>query len=251
MQTLGATAAERLDRVLARADAYRLLAAAFRDPDGPLPGDLETDALIDAIEALGVTVDPAEREVVRAIDDRPARAGEHRAIFGHTVAHGCPPYETEYGRRHIFGQAQELADIGGFYGAFGLRPANDGERLDHISCELEFLAIVALKEAYAVARGHDDAAVISRDAAGAFLRDHPGRWLLALAGRIGRSAPHTGFAVLASLAARVVEAHATELGVAPDHLGPDDIRPIEDEPEGFVFTCGVDDADPAIGGRAP
>ncbi len=248
MQTLGAPAAERLDRVLARADAYRLLAAAFCDPDGPLPGDLETDALIDAVEALGVTVAPSEREAVRAIDDRPARASEHRAIFGHTVAHGCPPYETEYGRRHIFGQAQELADIGGFYGAFGLRPANDGERLDHISCELEFLAIVALKEAYAVARGHDDAATISRDAAGAFLRDHPGRWLPALAGQIGRSAPHTGFAVLASLAARVADVHAAELGMVPDHLGPDDIRPIEDEPDGFVFTCGVDDADPAIPG---
>jgi TorA maturation chaperone TorD len=176
------------------------------------------------------------------------RAAEHRRLFGHTVAHGCPPYETEYGRRHVFGQAQELGDVSGFYAAFGLRPAPSGERPDHIACELEFLAVVALKEAYARARTADAQAGVARDGAAAFLRDHLGRWLPAFAALARQRAPGSGYAVLGALAARLVADHATEFGVAPDRLAPGDLRPIDGELDGLTFACGVDEADPAIPG---
>lgn len=235
---LGGTA---LDRGLARADAYRVLAAAFRDPDDPgAVGELDLATLRSAAAALGSPLTPATLRALRSIAPREARAAEHRAIFGHVVAHGCPPYETEYGRRHVFGQSQELGDIRGFYEAFGVRPRPGGERPDHVACELEFLALLALKEAMALAVDDTDRRAICRDAAARFLADHAGRWLPALNGRIARRAPDAGYAAAAAVAMAIVAGHARELEVAPNPLDPDDVLPITGEPDGFAFECGAD-----------
>jgi len=229
-----------LDRALARADVYRVLAVAFRDPDDPgAGGELELATLRSAAAVLGSPLAPATLRALRGISRREARAAEHRAIFGHVVAHGCPPYETEYGRRHVFGQSQELGDIRGFYEAFGVRPRPGGERPDHVACELEFLALLALKEAIALAAGDADRGAICREATARFLADHAGRWLPAFAGRIARRAPDAGYAAAAAVATAVVSAHAQELGAAPRPLDPDDVVPITDEPDGFAFECGV------------
>ncbi len=230
-----------LDRALARADAYRVLAAGLRDPDDPdaSPG-LDASTLRSAVRDLGLAEPPGCWRALRGIARRDARAAEHRAVFGHVVAHGCPPYETEYGRRHVFAQAQQLGDIRGFYEAFGVRPRRGGERPDHVACELEFLALLALKEAAAIAARADDRREVCADAAARFLADHAGRWLQALAGRIGARAPASGLAALADLAAAVVAAHAAELGCRPEALAPDDIVPILDSPDGFSFECGLD-----------
>lgn len=231
-----------LDRVLARTDAYRVLAAAFRDPDDlGADGTLELRILRTAAEHLGSTVAADAWRAMRRIARRDARAAEHRAIFGHVVAHGCPPYETEYGRRHVFGQSQELGDIRGFYEAFGVRPRRGGERPDHLACELEFASLLALKEAIALAAGDVERRDICRAAASTFLADHLGRWLPALASRIARRAPDSGYAAAAAIATSLVADHARELGARPVALGPDDLLPITEEPDGFRFECGVDD----------
>jgi TorA maturation chaperone TorD len=235
---------EAVDRALAWSDAYRVLAAAFRDPDDPDvaagEGSLELRLLRDSASRLGVAIDPATWRAAGRIRRRPARAAEHRAIFGHVVAHGCPPYETEYGRRHVFGQSQELGDIRGFYEAFGVRPRRGGERPDHVSCELEFLSLVALKEAIALARGEGDRVAVCRSAAARFVADHAGRWLPALAALIARHAPEAGYAAVVAIAGRLVTAHAAQLGSLPLVLGPDDLLPITEEPDGFAFECGID-----------
>lgn len=233
-----------LDRALARADAYRVLAAGFRDPDDPdAVAELDVAALRSAAEDLGSSVDSTAWRSVRRIGPRAARAAEHRLIFGHTVAHGCPPYETEYGRRHVFGQSQELGDIRGFYEAFGVRPRRGGERPDHVACELEFLALVAVKEATALATGDVERVEVCRLATARFVTDHIGRWLPAIAGRIGRRAPGTGYAGLAVIAAQLVGDHAREIGSAPVPLDPDDIVAPTETPDGFAFECGVDGDD--------
>ncbi len=230
-----------LDRALARADAYRVLAAAFRDPDDSgAEAELDLAALRSAANDLGSPPGPEAWRALRRIRSREARAAEHRAIFGHVVAHGCPPYETEYGRQHVFWQSQELGDIRGFYEAFGVRPRRGGERPDHVACELEFLALLALKEATAVATGQAERAALCRDAAARFLGDHAGRWLPALAGRIARRAPGGGYAAAAAIAATLVAGHAREVGSVLVPLDPDDLVPITDEPDGFSFECGVD-----------
>jgi len=239
-----------LDRVLARADAYRVLAAIFRDPDGPADDDGAGDLgiLRECAAAAGVDVPPDRWDELALIAERAPRAAEHRATFGHVVAHGCPPYETEYGRRHLFGQSQDLGDIRGFYEAFGVRPRRGGERPDHVACELEFLALLALKEAYATASGDDERTAIVVAATGRFLADHLGRWLPAFAARIAARSPGAGYAAAAAIAAAVVGTHADELGVAPTILAADDLVPVEGEPDGFAFECGID---PEAGDLAP
>jgi TorA maturation chaperone TorD len=232
---------EALDRALARTDVYRVLAAVFRDPDEPGADDgLELRILRSAAQRLGTSVTPATWTAIRRIVRRDERAAEHRAIFGHVVAHGCPPYETEFGRRHVFGQSQELGDIRGFYEAFGVRPRAGGERPDHIACELEFMALLALKEAVSIAGEDNERVELCRDAARAFLQDHPGRWVRALAARIGQRAPGSGYAAAAAIAATALAQHALALGALPMLLDPDDLVPILEEPDGFQFECGVD-----------
>lgn len=230
-----------LDVALARADAYRVLAEAFRDPDGP-DGveDLAAGVLRSASRTIGASVGPAAWRALRPVVGREGRASEHRAIFGHTVAHGCPPYETEYGRRHVFGQAQELGDIRGFYEAFGVRPRRGGERPDHVACQFEFLALLGLKEGIAIAAGDEERSTICRTAQRRFLADHLGRWMPALAGRIAARHPGSGHGALAAIGAAVVAAHARAAGALPVILGPDDVEPITDEPDGLRFECGVD-----------
>lgn len=230
-----------LDRALALADAYRILAAVFRDPDDPAADDqLELRVLRSAARRLGSSVAPALWVQLRRIERRDARAGEHRAIFGHVVAHGCPPYETEFGRRHVFGQSQELGDIRGFYEAFGVRPHPGGERPDHLACEFEFMALLALKEAIALADCDDRRLLLCRDAARAFLLDHPGRWVRAFAARVAQRAPGSGYAAAAAIGATLVGEHGLALGASPVLLDPDDLVPIVEEPDGFQFECGVE-----------
>ena len=232
---------EALERALARADAYRVLAAVFRDPDDPgAEAELELRVLRSAARRLDSLASPAAWAAIRRITRREARAAEHRAIFGHVVAHGCPPYETEFGRRHVFGQSQELGDIRGFYEAFGVRPRPGGERPDHVACELEFMALLALKEAIAVAGDDEERVELCRGAARSFLQDHPGRWVRALAARIAQHAPDSGYAAAAGIAATLLGEHALELGAIPVLLHPDDLIPIVEEADGFQFECGVD-----------
>lgn len=237
-------AAERtmLDRALARADAYLVLATIFRDPDDPSGGGRpDVTGLRLAVRALGVPVGEDPWPAIRRIARTDARGREHRAIFGHTVAHGCPPYETEYGQRHLFGQSQELGDIRGFYEAFGVRPRLGGERPDHLACQLEFLALLAIKEATALAAGGQERVSVCRDAASLFIAEHPGRWVPALAARIAGRAPHSGYAAAAALAVAVLAQHAHELGASPQVLGPGDLLPVVGQPDGFSFECGVDE----------
>lgn len=233
--------AEALDRALARSDAYRELAAVFRDPDDPdLEPRLQLRILRSAVRRLGSAIADDTWQALGRIARHEDRAIEHRAIFGHVVAHGCPPYETEFGRRHVFGQSQELGDIRGFYEAFGVRPRAGGERPDHLACELEFLALLALKEAMAVAGNDDDRRQVCRRAARTFLQDHPARWVRALAAQIAKRAPDSGYAAAAAVTATILAEHATAVGAIPVLLDPDDLVPILEEPDGFTFECGID-----------
>jgi len=85
----------------------------------------------------------------------------------------CPAYETAYAS--TFSRQRELADVQGFYRAFGLDAV--GERGDHLSVECEFTSLLCLKEALARSAGLPDEADITREARKAFLGDHLGTWL--------------------------------------------------------------------------
>ncbi|MCL5236513.1 MAG: molecular chaperone TorD family protein [Nitrospirae bacterium] len=89
------------------------------------------------------------------------------------------PYETEYLREKLSRKPFELADISGFYNAFGFDLSDDGssrEPADHIAVELEFMAIMELKEVYAMKTRREENRMIVRDARVDFLRAHLARW---------------------------------------------------------------------------
>ena len=101
----------------------------------------------------------------------------YNRLFGHTLRGVVCPYETEYGRAHPFQQAQELADLAGFYAAFGLKPSEEPNgRVDHIAHELEFLEFLSCKEAYAIENHEDEMLGITREALGRFLGEHVGHF---------------------------------------------------------------------------
>lgn len=68
----------------------------------------------------------------------------------------------------------EMADVAGFYRAFGLDFPSD--RPDHVSMELEFMRIATMKEAKALMDGDGENAGICISAQKSFLSAHLGRW---------------------------------------------------------------------------
>lgn len=142
----------------------------------------------------------------------------HDALFGHAVRGKCPTYEMEYGRTEIIRQASDLADISGFYHAFGLDFADGANgRPDHITAECEFMGALCAKESHALEHAAADGIGICVDAERLFLKEHLGRWLPAFAHRVLK-ADHDGlYGVVARFAVDFVEAECDQFEI---QLGP-------------------------------
>ncbi|MGE0853670.1 MAG: molecular chaperone [Hyphomicrobiaceae bacterium] len=205
---------------LARSQVYAFLATALGDPDGDTLGSLRrllptTKA---ALETIG---SPAAQAALCAVQDELERLEAHELptaqhrVFGHLISGDCPPCEGEYGNAHIFQKTQCLADNAGFLRAFGLEAAPGvAGRLDHISVELEFLHVLAAKEAYALARGHGEERVaIVRNAARRYLQEHLGRWAPLFAARLEAKARSGPYAALARLLAAFISEETVALDV--------------------------------------
>lgn len=214
----------------ARGAAYGLIAHGFQYPDEDTLSALSDPARWKnwpAVlhEADGRTKEPLEsvRNTAKALA---TGSGEtHRALrerydllFGHAVRGACPVYEMEYGRNEIIRQASDLADLAGFYRAFGLEIAGDkNDRPDHIAAECEFMSALCAKEAYAHAQGDKENANICLDAERTFLRDHLARWLPAFARHVEEADADGFFGALAKFADAFVKAECNHFDV---HAGP-------------------------------
>ncbi len=94
----------------------------------------------------------------------------------------CPPYEAAWIRRD---KGAILADISGFYCAFGFGPAQEtGVRHDHLGAIAEFLAVVRLMEARALQGGNDEGADLALEAYVNCLRDHVADWVSPFCARL-------------------------------------------------------------------
>jgi TorA maturation chaperone TorD len=102
---------------------------------------------------------------------------EYINIFGHTLAKKTSPYELEHlQNQEIFYKTQSLADISGFYNAFGLR-MNAHERVDFISVEAEFLSYLIMKELIARQKSFDSEKIeVANKAQHDFFKDHFAGW---------------------------------------------------------------------------
>jgi hypothetical protein len=64
-----------------------------------------------------------------------------------------------------------LAELLAFYSAFGYCPPHN-DPPDHIATEIDFIAYLRLKQAFALARGEETQAAVTAEAAQNFIHDH-------------------------------------------------------------------------------
>lgn len=125
----------------------------------------------------------------------------YAVLLGGTGA--CPDGEVYYRASNSSGTI--LADIAGFYNAFGFPlPVEGDEKPDHVSSELEFVGFLYAKEAHALHAGNAEAAEVTREARLAFLRDHLALWIASFATALEETAPGSAYAAVGALAAQAV-----------------------------------------------
>ncbi|MCC7365028.1 MAG: molecular chaperone TorD family protein [Dehalococcoidia bacterium] len=227
-----------------RAAMYRALSLAFT-----YPGEDTVEQLVADLEDLcaqplttAKRLLPAAEALLMAARSTPVPelATTHNDLFAGEVA--CSPYETEY-EFDAFAKARQLADIAGFYRAFGLKTASDEDAspADFVATELDFLAFAALKFAYAEAQGWDERAGVARDALKAFLEDHAGQWLPVFCRTlVGLEDVDSFYGAAACLCDEFIQLEIEYLGAKPR---PAMVRRASHVPD-EVFTCPM--AGPAI-----
>jgi TorA maturation chaperone TorD len=150
---------------------------------------------------------------------------EYDRIFGVVFSRECPPYETEYhSTTDVFFRSQQLADIAGFYRAFGLDVSTVApERVDHLALELEFMAFLLLKKrlALAPADGNPNAleqAGVCEDARRTFFRDHLAWWAPSFVAGLRRKAGGGNYGAIGQVLGALLPLERGRFGVAAPRL---------------------------------
>lgn len=142
---------------------------------------------------------------------------EHIRLFPPIESPDTAGYETAYRGDEIFNHTAVMADVAGFYKAFGLAVGGSTrQRPDHITVELEFLAFVSFKEALCIRGGDDEQADVCADAERAFLADHLGDWAPELGRRLKEHALGPFYRAAGSLLDRWVTMRLDGLGLEPN-----------------------------------
>lgn len=193
------TMAVAVDQALTRSRVYAALSRGFLYPFSGLVAAMANYPveLRSALRSVGV-----EAEAIGHMDE-----AEYQALFGGQVP-ACPPYETEYTAAHLWMQTQQMADIAGFYRAFGVDTTETGEKADALTAELEFMYMLCVKEAIAEDDGNREGAAICRDAQAKFLKEHLAVWLPRLIARMEQAGAEGFYLALARLTERFVAAEA-------------------------------------------
>lgn len=162
-------------------------------------------------------------------------------------------YETEYGRMRGLSKGNDLADIVGFYRAFGFDTENedDAEMPDHLAVEMEFYAILLYKAQSLRASGDVEGQEIVEDAQRKFLVCHLGAFVGAIANRPAVAADPVYGPLLGWCAALVAD-ECTRMGVTPaplDFFAQDDVNEVANC-GGCVTVPGLND-EPFAPGRKP
>jgi TorA maturation chaperone TorD len=224
MEQLPDPLAEELSPILLRGALCKALALAFAYPS---PDVLEllcrqwralSESPLAWPDGLNETFQEAKRQLHAS--DAETLGPEHIRLFG--PAGRCSLHETSYGdAARLLGKSASLADISAFYLAFGLEPvAGDAHPEDHIGLELEFLSLLAVKEAYALSKGWDAQLAVTRQAQRSFLQDHLGTWIDAFNERLHLSDPHPFYDAVGESLHRFVRGELDRLQVSPAPSGP-------------------------------
>jgi TorA maturation chaperone TorD len=224
---------------------YRFLSAVVAGPYSSqwerASGDVNRELVLGAWQWLQPEAD--EFEMIRLIDELEASPqvlrAQYDSVFGLVVPKECPPYETEYyPAQETFGRSQQMADVAGFYKAFGIAPAQcSPERPDHLALELEFMAILLLKRRQAVAAADHDheaaeqASVCERSLRD-FFRDHLAWWLPAFSAGLRRKADGGYLHALADVLTTFIRAECRRLDISAvlRPISPEAIEEPEEHP---------------------
>ena len=212
------------ERDFQRAQLYGFLSTAFLYPQENWTEDLPQ------LGSLAVDVDGLHELLSVGPFDLAELQGAFRRTFG--LANPLC-YETEFGLPHEYRQSQELADISGFYRAFGFTTGGQiRERPDHLSVELEFMYALALKSWRAASQDELEGLEICREAQRKFLGDHLARWLGALPEKPAQTPARSPYPELLRFAAAYVGQDAAALGVPKDSSPSWDLTPFDQD-----FSC--------------
>jgi TorA maturation chaperone TorD len=160
---------------LATAAAWRFLSCCFRLPEKSLRAELRaaTPKLSAGLRKLAAQLQRVRR--------RDWEAEFHRVLG----AGGVPACESSYDENALAGRGPLLADVRGFYEAFAYHPEKlPAEVPDHIAVELDFLAYLTLKIAFARHEERHDEAEIAELAYQRFLEQHVQSWTERFAARL-------------------------------------------------------------------
>ena len=241
---------------MARSFLYRFLAQAYQDPteDGwakltePICGyNVGAAAALIRLHQPGFTELAATLLAHLKAEAFEGFLSAYLMAFGHAARGSCPLNEIEYGdlKADPLFQPHRLADLAAFYRAFGLEVSEEaGERHDHICLELEFMCVLAAKEAYALEHQLDPEELsVCRQAQIRFLREHLARWTPAFCRRLARITQDSPLEVLANFTQAFIEAECAFFGIP---AGNEDLllRPADTAAETMCHSCGVNQLPP-------
>jgi TorA maturation chaperone TorD len=251
---------------LARECLYRFLAAALRDPRSPswqLVLSRENQRLACESAALlreeaddgSFTLAPGELpatylDLAGLVEwfAKPAEElqAEYDRVFGLIQPRECPPYETEYhASADAFLRSQQMADVAGFYRAFGLEPcAQSSERTDCLPLEFEFMGLLLLKKRLAsrCMGQHSDTAeetYVCHQAERSFVADHLAWWVPSFSSGLLRKAETGYYAELARLVAAFIALERRRLDV-PSTRPPVRLTMVETREDESAGCAGCD-----------
>ncbi len=246
---------------LARSCTYKALAALMDTPTEALVDGIRSDAVVSgiaesverladedssygsAVDALGYLHNALATEI-ESISWQTMRDGHMQ--FGRRSL-GCPPYETEFGYGNVFQKTNAMADIAGFYNAFGVALNPDAhEQVDYLATELEFMHVLTAKQAEALETGNRSGEEMCASAQKKFLAEHLGRWIQGFADYLRKRAGDGPYSAIAAFTACFIACEMECLDCTPEPIDFE-VRCKDEEIEGRAPCMTEDDSSVAQG----
>lgn len=236
--------AERAKKALARSTFYSFLSNGFAYPTEEGLKEIKTGVasreLKEAASCLGEELLQSVQLLCENLEKEVAplelkdMAGGYNRLFSMGLL--CPHHETFYASLHVFMKSQDLADIQGFYKAFGFNLSEKEKELaDFIGTELEFMHVLCFKEYHAIEKGEAEKADLCRESQAKFLEGHLGTWVEAFSKTLSAISHMDHFITMGRLLEEFVNFDCQYLGATPKRVAiPEEGWKQEAEP----LSCG-------------